>query len=601
MESTLTDFCEEYNLKNLIKVPTCYKNPDNPSCIDLFLTNRPKSFKNTMAIETGISDFHKMVISVLRTKFRKGPPKTILYRDYRRYCHSIFRMDLESHFSTNDICKMSNDEFVLKFTNIFDKYAPIKRKILRCNESPFINKQIRKEIMKRSSLRNRFLKKKTEANKILYNKQRNYCTYLIRKTKKEYYSRLHPSCLISCKKFWKTVKPLFSDKIKTSENITLIENNEIVNTSAKTAELFNSYFSNAVKLLNIVRDEKLVINSYDTDPILDAIKTFEEHPSIMKINQHFSKDNTFSFSYANLNDIESLISSLRTSASYPIHTIPPKIFKEYFDIFTTKLHNDFKSIIDKSIFPSNCKLADVTPTHKKDCKTEKSNYRPISILPVMAKLFEKLLFKQLTVYFEEKYSKFQCGFRKGFSSQTCLSVMIENWKRALDKGKKAGVLLSDLSKAFDCLDHRLLIAKLHAYGCDYKSLKLILSYLQNRFQRVKVNSSFSSWSEILCGVPQGSIGGPTVFNIYLIDLFLFFEESDIANYADDTNPYECDNDMDKVIHKLENDAIILINWVKRNFMKANPDKFHVILSDKDQNIPVKVDEYEIQNRGGEKY
>ena len=110
--------------------------------------------------------------------------------------------------------------------------------------------------------------------------------------------------------------------------------------------------------------------------------------------------------------------------------------------------------------------------------------------------------------------------------------MLEKWRAALDRKGFCGVLLTDLSKAFDCLSHELLIAKIDAYGFDYISTKLIYSYLTSRYQRVRINSSFSTWSEILFGVPQGSILGPTLFNIYLIDLFLFTENDDIANFAD---------------------------------------------------------------------
>ena len=157
-EPVISDFCDIYNLKNLIKVPTCFKNPTNPSCIDLILTNRYKSFQNSTAIETGISDFHKMIVTVLRSSFKKGPPKIILYRDYRYYSHSNFRWDVDSHLSLNEICNMSNDKFVEVFMNIFENHAPIKQKLVRCNQSAFITKQVRKEIMKRTFLRNRFLK-----------------------------------------------------------------------------------------------------------------------------------------------------------------------------------------------------------------------------------------------------------------------------------------------------------------------------------------------------------------------------------------------------------------------------------------------------------
>ena len=160
--------------------------------------------------------------------------------------------------------------------------------------------------------------------------------------------------------------------------------------------------------------------------------------------------------------------------------------------------------------------------------------------------------------------------------------MLETWKQALDKGNSAGALLSDISKAFDCLNHNLMIAKLHAYGCDFNSLKLISSYLQNRFHRVKVNSTYSSWVNIISGVPQDSTLGPLLFNIYLSDLFLLLEHTNIASYADDTTPYICNNNLDLVIAKLEEDSSLLIKWINNNHMKANPDKFHILLTGNDE-------------------
>ena len=111
---------------------------------------------------------------------------------------------------------------------------------------------------------------------------------------------------------------------------------------------------------------------------------------------------------------------------------------------------------------------------------------------------------------------YQCGFRKGMSTQSCLLFMIEKWRKCLDNKVKTGVLLTDLSKAFDCLYHELLIAKLSAYGFEYMSLKLIHNYLSDRLQRVKVNSSYSSWWEIIFGAPQGTVLGPLLFNITLM-------------------------------------------------------------------------------------
>ena len=168
------------------------------------------------------------------------------------------------------------------------------------------------------------------------------------------------------------------------------------------------------------------------------------------------------------------------------------------------------------------------------------------------------MFKQMSEYFEKPFfSKYQCGFRKGFSAQHCLVAMLEKWKSAIDNKKLFGALLIDLSKTFDCLTHDLLIAKLSAYGFNVSALRFVHSYLKNRMQRTKTNSEYSSWEEIMFGVPQGSILGPLLFNILLCDLFLVMENIDTASYADDNMPYTTGNSIEEVIRKLENAAKML--------------------------------------------
>ena len=136
-------------------------------------------------------------------------------------------------------------------------------------------------------------------------------------------------------------------------------------------------------------------------------------------------------------------------------------------------------------------------------------------------------------YFEPILSKFQCGFRKRFSAQHCLLSMLEKWETGVDNKKTFGTLLTDLSKAFDCLFHDLLLAKLNAYGFSLPTLRLMQSYLSNKKQRTEINSEFSSWEEILFGVPQGSILGSLLCNIFLCDLLFIMDDVDFASYADD--------------------------------------------------------------------
>ena len=250
-------------------------------------------------------------------------------------------------------------------------------------------------------------------------------------------------------------------------------------------------------------------------------------------------------------------------------------------------------------FPSFLKYANITPVFKKGHKSSKSNYRPVSILPIISKIFKKLLCKQLTVHVEQFLSKYQCGFRQGFSAQHCLLAMLEKWKNAADKGKVFGALLSDLSKAFDCLSHELLIAKLNAYGFSLSALKLIQNYLSCRKQRTKINNFYSSWEEILFGVPQGSILGPILFNIFLCDLFLIMEDFDFASYADDNTIYKVGDNIDDVISSLQELSKKLFQWFSDNQMKGNTEKCHLIVSTKEP-TEIQVGESIIKSSNSEK-
>ena len=196
-------------------------------------------------------------------------------------------------------------------------------------------------------------------------------------------------------------------------------------------------------------------------------------------------------------------------------------------------------------------------------------------------------------------SKNQCGFRKGYSTQHCLLFMLEKWKYAVDNGKVFGILLTDLSKAFDCLSHELLIAELHAYGFSILALRVIYSYLENTKQRTKINSSYSSWEEILFGVPQGLILRPLLFNIFLCDMFFELRQTDFASYIDDNTPYVEANNIDEVITILENDSVQLFKWFSENQMKANKDNCHLVIRNNEK-VTMKIVNIEIENTSSEK-
>ena len=334
-----------------------------------------------------------------------------------------------------------------------------------------------------------------------------------------------------------------------------------------------------MKSLGISENEVLLTKAeHSSSKVLDAVKMYEAHPSILNIKENVTLQAQFSFSPISLEDIHTELKALDIKKAIPFMNIPPKQLKEAIYIIDKPLQNIWNhEILENHKYPSKLKLADVTPIHKKLQTVIKSNYRPVSVLPVVSKVFERIMDKQINEYMEKYLSPYLCGYRKGYSCQHALIVMIERWKKSRDNGGLAGGVLMDLSKAFDTIFHKLMIAKLHAYGFDIPSLEIIYDYFSDRWQRTKINTSFSTWSLILCGLAQGSVLGPKFFNIYLNDLFYIFIETYVCNMADDTTPYACDMDLENLIRNLEGDVASVTSWFQANFMILNPDKCHFLI------------------------
>ena len=235
-------------------------------------------------------------------------------------------------------------------------------------------------------------------------------------------------------------------------------------------------------------------------------------------------------------------------------------------------------IITQKCFPKNIKLTDVTRVFKKDDASLLKNYRPVSVLPVVSKIYERTMQKRILEYIEKHLPPHLCGYSKGYSTQTALISMLEKWKLYRDNKGFAGGVLTDLSKAFDTINHQLLLAKLHAYGFSKQVLTIVSSYLSNRKQRIKINDVFSSWKDLILGVPQGSVLGTLLFNICLNDLFFFLKDVGICNFADDTTTYICDESLENVLKSLEKNSMFVIRWFENNYMKLNTYKCRLIVS-----------------------
>ena len=174
-----------HNLKNLIKEPTCFKNPEKPTIIDLILTNKPKCFQHSCTYETGISDFHKMTITVMKVIFKKQKPKIIFYCNYNNFDKKSFKEYLRLSLEAYDPSEFALKDFQNVCLTSLNSFAPLKKKYVRANQASFMNKELKKAIMVRSKLRNKFLKSRSEEDRKTNNKQRNMCIKLLKKTKKK--------------------------------------------------------------------------------------------------------------------------------------------------------------------------------------------------------------------------------------------------------------------------------------------------------------------------------------------------------------------------------------------------------------------------------
>ena len=245
-------------------------------------------------------------------------------------------------------------------------------------------------------------------------KQENFCNKLYKKERKNHYKNLDPKNIEDERKFWLTIKPFFNDKnCGIREKITLVENGELIDDDMKVAETFNAFFSNSLSTLGIVENKLLLnpVNISDTG-VDKCIKMYETHPSIINIKRHVVVEYEFQFLPITADEMEKKIASLNPRKNGG--SIPTKILKDVRGVVKEPLASLWnKQCIEKKIFPNKLQLGDITPVFKALEKSLKKNYRPITVLPIISKLLEKIMDEQTDTFIDTKLSKFICGYRKG--------------------------------------------------------------------------------------------------------------------------------------------------------------------------------------------
>ena len=511
-----------------------------------------------------MSEHFSQFVSVKRINLDYTKSK-IFKRDYSKFDSQQFRDDVSiQNFNTNhgDISEQFGD-FYFKLNGCVDRHAPIKKltpKELKTISKPWISPAIVKMI----KLRNKFFKRKkrqpnNEDVKRVYNLFRNRTIRELKKSKKNYYSEYFAEHSNNIKKIWSGIREIVNLKNSTSQKITQLKINgmDIDNPSDITTN-FNDFFINI---------------GPDTDSKIPVSQNI--------IPEAFLKErNQMDFVLAHVTEVEVLeiINTLDNKAMGP-NSIPLKLLKLIPDLIIIPLCRLINKSFSSGKFPDLLKIVKVIPIHKGGSTQDMNNYRPISLLSIFDKIIEKLMHKRLYTFLEDNkilYDK-QFGFRKNNSTVFSLIEITEKIKESIDNKKFGCGIFIDLRKAFDTVNHDILLRKLEHYGIRGITLDWFHSYLEERFQYVYLNGESSECKAITCGVPQGSVLGPLLFLIYINDLPNISKVLDFYLFADDTNIYYEDVSLKKLEKTINKELRNLYLWLSVNRLSLNIDKTNFVI------------------------
>lgn len=526
--------------------------------IDLIITNN-KDLEHEVCHTPKITD-HGIIKVKLDCHIRNAM-KCVRRRNFKNFKAEAFQselMDFPWDNSTNDV-NIISEIFVDQIHLSLNKVAPIIEYKTHKDEKGWWSDEIKSAISHRDILYKRAALTKLTDDWEIYKQKRNEVVNIIRRAKSNFYTEKIDEAKNDSREMWKALKEIVKGK-KTEDKSHIIFENNIVTDPNLICEMFNKYFLDSIK--TIINTVKMNIQVDNIDPLCHVETAANKFTNFKRLTM------------AHLKDIINSIPNKNSSTD----DISIKILKLSFEVVGNRLLDILNTSLSEGSVPDKWKISTVIPIEKVVNTFKAEEFRPINMLPSYEKVLEIVVKEELLDFIENNnvLSKYQAGFRKNNSCETAIQTVLVNWKKALNEKKYVVAVFLDLRRAFETIDHQLLLKKLNKIGCDGTVLKWFRSYLSVRKQKTRFNQVNSECSEVTNGVPQGSVLGPLLFIIFVNDIVaavkLHNPDIDIQMFADDTLIYVMGDNITKITNELNEALKTVHEWLIRNSLVLNVNK-----------------------------
>ena len=425
-------------------------------------------------------------------------------------------------------------------------------------KNKWMTKGLMKSCVRKAKLYKRYCQNKTDTDKKRYIAYRNKLKMVLQKAEKKFVCDKFKTVLGNLKQTWKQINLILNKNSKSHLNDIFQHEGRFISDKNIIVNKFNDYFVN--------------IGSQLASNIPNSSKKFSDYLT------KFKNPSSLSLYLSDTAEIIQIISSFEEKRSSGFDNIPVNIMRMSMNSISKPISEILNSSFRTGIFPDNLKIAKICPIDKNGEKNLISNYRPISILPSFSKIFEKAVYNRLLSYLDHNLIVInnQYGFRQKHSTYMAILDLYEKISKAVDKNEFGVGIFIDLSKAFDTLDHSILLSKLEFYGVRGITLKWFQSYLSNRKQYVSYNGASSCSKVITCGVPQGSILGPLLFVLYINDIVNCSSILRFILFTDDTNLFYSSQNLLDLTRIVNTELYYLSEWFRANKLSLNLKKKQIL-------------------------